>query len=238
MKTLFSLLLLSILVLSSCRKDEPNDHATTSKVYINVVNKFDGNPLANNDTLVDGHGHSFYLNPVDLKMYLSGITFDNIAVDGQALVGADDGQYYIGELRSGDYSKISIGIGLDSVLNASDPVTFESSHPLSYNQGMYWVWATKYRFFKVQGVADVDGDNVFDDGVVYHIGTNQLYRTTEFTKSITAKDGKDVVINLEIDWYRFFDGLNLSSELNTHTTSDLPLATKVADNAPGTLSIQ
>ncbi len=237
MKILLSLLAFA-LVLSSCRKDEPDDYATTSKVYLNVVHKFNGNPLSDNDTVVDINGHSVFMNLVDLKMYLSGFSFDNTSLDGVVLLDANNGQYYIGDIKPGDYSKISLGIGLDSVLNASDPVTFESAHPLSYNQGMYWVWATKYRFFKVEATADVDGNGVFDDGIVYHIGTNDMYRQTEFTKAISVESGEDVIINLEVDWFKFFNNLDLSSESNTHTVNDVPLATKVADNALGVLSIQ
>ena len=54
-------------------------------------------------------------------------------------------------------------------MNASDPSDFDSSHPLSIANNTYWSWASKYKFFMLEGRVDSQSDGI-DATFSYHSG--------------------------------------------------------------------
>ena len=79
-------------------------------------------------------------------------------------------------VETGNYINLHFAVGLDSLMNASDPLGFESFHPLSISNNTYWSWASKYKFFMLEGRVDSQSDGVPNTAFSYHSGFNSLYR--------------------------------------------------------------
>ena len=113
----------------------------------------------------------------------------------------------------------NFGLGVPSQLNNMDPTAFETSHPLSSAFAMYWTWASKYRFLKVEGRFNDSGDlsNAgSNSALIWHTGTDDLYRTVTFNEQI--QPGDHVVIKLDLD--QLINAISLQNNGFTHTTVD------------------
>ncbi len=147
---------------------------------------------------------------------------------------------------SGNYVAIKFGIGLDSVLNASDPATFPQSHPLGISQGTYWSWASQYKFAMFDGRVDTVGNlgSATDVLVSIHPGTNPLYRKIgglqhTFTTNTTSTE----VVNIDVDMFEIFNGdagkVDITVDNQSHVTpSDKHIATRIMDNFVNAFSIE
>src|SRR5690606_21348535 len=102
---------------------------------------------------------------------------------------------------------------------------------------MYWSWASGYIFYKFEGEVDYDGDEVPDASFGYHVGLNNflIQREEVFHMDVTA--GEEVIFNLNFDYALLFDGLDLNTELSTHTMNNIPLATKIRVNVEKAVSL-
>jgi len=142
------------------------------------------------------------------------------------------------EINSAKYTKLSFGLGLNPTLNASDPVTFENSHPMSVNPNMYWSWATKYIFAKFEGRIDSAGNGTFDKSFFYHTGLDQLYRMVEIPNlNLFVESEKLTELTIGVDFNEIFyptranaDSINFFTQGQSHTTDNLPVATLFVDN--------
>ena len=113
----------------------------------------------------------------------------------------------------------NFGLGVPSQLNKMDPTAFETSHPLSSAFAMYWTWASKYRFLKVEGRFNDSGDlsnTGSNSALIWHTGTDDLYRTVTFNEQI--QPGDHVVIKLDLD--QLMNAISLQNNGFTHTTVD------------------
>jgi hypothetical protein len=79
---------------------------------------------------------------------------------------------YLKNRAPGNYSSISLGLGVNPVLNAKTPIDFPSSNPLSKSEE-YWSGWKSYVFFKLEGLMDKDGDGTFETGITYHTGSDE-----------------------------------------------------------------
>lgn len=131
----------------------------------------------------------------------------------------------------------SFGLGVPSQLNNMDPTAFETSHPLSSAFAMYWTWASKYRFLKVEGRFNDSGDlsNAgSNSALIWHTGTDNLYRIVTFNEQI--QPGDHMVIKLDLD--QLFDSISLQNNAFTHTTvSSYATAELVSDQIISAFSI-
>ena len=138
---------------------------------------------------------------------------------------------------AGSYEKFMVGIGLDQTLNASDPVSFEQGHPLSAAEAMYWSWAAKYRFVRIDGKANenaIVGDTT-DLLIAYHPGADDFYDTRTFEKPFVLVEGETTELVINLDMAKVFDGpggaINVPTEPQTHTApDDYDLAVKFSKN--------
>lgn len=135
------------------------------------------------------------------------------------------------------HDQLSFGLGVPSQLNNMDPTVFETSHPLSSSFAMYWTWASKYRFLKVEGRFNDSGDlsNAgSNNSIIWHTGTDDLYRMASFNEQI--KPGDHVVIALDLD--QLFGAVSLENNGFTHTTiSTYATAELVTDQVISALSL-
>ena len=126
---------------------------------------------------------------------------------------------------------------MDSLLNASDPVQFSNDHPLSAAQAMYWSWATKYRFTRIDGRANENGSIGGSDDILiaYHPGADEFYAVKDFVRPFNLLNYDTLNVTIKMDVSKWFDGpggvIDLPTEPQTHTApSDYHIAVKYTEN--------
>ncbi len=201
-------------------------------------------PFAYNTTYQDGAGNDYQFTLA--KMYMSNPEFMDMSmnvlnapsayafVEGGVTTHAD-----FGSVTTGHYHMMRFKVGVDSATNHMDPSQYESGHPLAFAvPSNHWGWSNGYRFISLEGIMDTDNNGTLDSNFVFHIGTDALL-TTHNNLMIHADTDMytDEDIHLEIDWGKFFTGVDLSTDNLTHTGNNLPLATTVAGNSASAVSV-
>jgi len=137
-------------------------------------------------------------------------------------------------------STLNFCVGVDSLNNALDPTTFDVGHPLSSANDMYWSWATKYRFLRIDGRSNSSGTLGTDDILLaWHTGKDELYRCVDLTSQIAGsiKGGDHLILEFELD--RFIQGMSLETESMTHTmANDYNIAVKLSNQLPGAFHLR
>lgn len=103
---------------------------------------------------------------------------------------------------------------------------------------MYWAWATGYIFFKLEGTVDADSDGTVDDTFEYHIGLDQFLRQVSGMQHKDVEAGKELTVDVKIDYAKFFKGLDLTLELSAHGNDDPTLSKRIADNVEVAVTIE
>lgn len=80
---------------------------------------------------------------------------------------------------AGEYSGLRFGLGVSPDLNAQDPNNFAADFVLNENE--FWNATARYVFAKIEANADLENDGTFDTGLTYHMGSDPVYTTVEFT---------------------------------------------------------
>lgn len=144
------------------------------------------------------------------------------------------------------YTAISFGLGVDSILNESDPSSFNQDHPLATYQNMYWNML-KYRFVKFEAKGNTRGNlgQTDDAFIAYHTGTNTLYREITLPYALSPiGDAALAHIDVRIDVDSMFCAHNNELDIfdkdeSTHSEpSDFATAVKVTDNLSISLSVE
>lgn len=222
--------LLSILPLaflfSSCGKG-------SEQVTLEISLVHNGIPFEVGETLYKGDtAIKFEL----IQFYLSEIALGAEVKESVVFVNAQDSasMHYTLPL-SKKVDQFSFGMGVDSLNNMQDPTSFDSNHPLSSANAMYWSWATMYRFFKIDGRVNATGSIGVDDQLLaWHTGKNALYRTKE--TNINIKPGAHLVLTFDIAG--LYSGVSLATETMTHSmVDDYAIAVKLSDNLPAVFSL-
>jgi hypothetical protein len=97
----------------------------------------------------------------------------------------------------GSYSAISLGLGVNPVLNLKTPIDFPSSNPLSKSEE-YWSGWKSYIFFKLEGLMDKDGNGTFETGITYHTGSDDAGYTVSVPVTYSF-DNSGGLINFDLD---------------------------------------
>lgn len=193
-------------------------------------------------------GNTYDINGVatqlDLvRMYVSNIRLvdsagNETAAEGKVLlVQTEPDEYEIGELPAGHYTKIRFDVGLDSATNHSDPATYNSDDPLSFQTpSMNWGWTEGYIFLMVNGEVDTDADGTPDTSLQGHLGTDDYLAHVEINYDLTAADASTGIIHLVINWADLFDGIDLATDHITHVMDNVPMADAMLANIPGMIS--
>jgi hypothetical protein len=216
MLRLLSLFLLSSLLLTfgACKKDEDKPKDQVGNIQLVFRALWDGQPLVLNTPLAYAGDVSLRFAEVDY--YLTNVRlnadggehqslFDLTLVDFQ-ISNTNAGGAHAGLLLSvtdiptGTYPSIQLGIGLDSVLNATRPADYPAGHPMSVDANRYWDAWSSYIFSKLQGLADTNGDGIPDRPFAYHAGGNSLYRSLQFAGPIQVRSGETtrLIFDLEV----------------------------------------
>lgn len=211
MKKLLSLMLAAAVIFSSagCRK-ESDDTGSVELVFRAL---WDGVPLVMNQP-VDYPG-GLQLRFAEMDFYLSNARLEKAAGDSLPLqdlalvlfternvdaVAAGEGIVYrLEDLPAGNYRGVTLGIGLDQVLNATRPQDYPSSHPLGVAANRYWTPWTSYIFSKLQGLADTNADGVFDLPFAYHAGGAGLYREVRVDRDLSIRGGQTLRLEFDLE---------------------------------------
>lgn len=229
--------MLSATFIAGCKdRDDPD---ATGTVQLRIVPTFNGNDFSLGQTYAGRDGRAYRLT--FLRYYLSNLFLtkaDNTTelLADVALIdeGSTDTRTVSAQIKVGEYTGISYGLGLDADRNGMDPATFEAEHPQA-DVSMYWTWATKYIFLKYEGETDASGTGGSSNQTYFfHVGGDQYYTPVSETQTITVVEDETVTINIALDYDRFLNGINdyidVSVDNATHTMDNMPLANRVIAN--------
>ena len=259
-------ILIAVLVgvgVSSCRKGctdpvaenfdskaKKNDNSCTyyvsSEVNLEIYHKANGQSFSLNSDLTDDFGNKYQFTRAHLYLSSPEYLDENMGLISSpkeyAIVSPTIFNYKFGSVPVDTHiHMMNISVGVDSVANASDPGTYDNSHPLAYQSpSTHWNWNSGYVFIILEGVVDVDGNGTFDTGetFVMHVGTNSLLSVNSgLLAHFNSVGGQTHNIALDLNWAGLLSGIDLSIDNSTHTMDNMPLATSVSNNAANILSI-
>lgn len=237
------LLLIALVLLAACRKDPAVPTAVVPTVdmqtlQLTVKPLWNGAPFdkemvhaAAGDQRIKVNELKFYLAP--LRLIGSDTLVELFDAD---LFNVTNGPVHRTlSVPLGDYQHVGLGLGLPYALNHRDLATIPPNAPTGNNSGMYWSWATMYRFVIFSGRFDSDPTGTGEPPFVFdlHTGLDTCYRarTIPFNLHVTNDDTARLTVSVDIA--RFFtDGteiLQLSDGAVWHGTENIPLGLKVAD---------
>jgi hypothetical protein len=225
-KFLFLAAAISMFALGSCTP-------SSKQITVEVRLEHEGVPYSVGETVFKGDTAVRF---EAFAFYLSDLSLGGAVVEEVAFLNAQDSAslQFTWNLEKA-VNSLSFGIGVDSLNNAMDPTTFDTDHPLSSANAMYWTWATKYRFLKIDGRSNATGVFGADDKLLaWHTGKDELYR--KVTLSQTIKPGDHLVLHFNLD--QLLNQISLAKESMTHTmVDDYDIAVRVSDVVPGTFSL-
>ena len=226
MRSLLFLFFPLALLFSSC-----GDRSQQVTLEINL--EHNGVPFEIGETLYEGDtAIKFEL----IQFYLSQIALGNEVKEPVVFINVQDSVslHYVLPLTK-KVDQFSFGMGVDSINNIQDPTSFDSNHPLSSSNAMYWSWATMYRFFKIDGRVNASGILGADDQLLaWHTGKNALYRTKEI--NTTIRPGDHLVLTFDVAM--LYSGVSLDTETMTHSmVGDYDIAVKLSNNLPAAFSL-
>lgn len=249
-----SILLAFSLTLSACKKeDEENcDPVTDGSLRVNVTSYFNNEAFAVGNVYTNTNGYRVRVD--DFKFYLSelyaiqsdGTEIELKDIDLINLVSGVESMSFI--LPDGDYSGIRFSIGVPEAFNKDqDPTQYPNDHPLSVNgaQGMFWTWNTGYIFMKVEGKADLEGEEGNDllSPFAFHCGEDLLFRTHVFNNNaFSIQKGQVVDLDIRFDVDRFFysqnDTIDIAIDNLTHTSGNPELAERFTELFNNAISVE
>lgn len=222
------LLAVSVLTLQSCDTWFSND----KHVDLSFDTEYKGERVVPGTTYFRGDtAFKFDL----IHFYISDVYFNDVFVQDVIFVAQSEDDVYGTTVQIPDWTKdvvetITFGVGLDSVQNAQSPASFDANHPLSSLNAMYWSWATKYRFIKIDGRVNASG--IFGDDdllLAWHTGMDELYRTVTLNVPGGAQRGDRIRVVFDLE--KFMQGVSLGTESVTHTApDDYHIAVKLTNN--------
>ncbi|MFT3884164.1 MAG: hypothetical protein QM724_01665 [Flavobacteriales bacterium] len=176
-----------------------------------------------------------------LKFYLAPVTLLGGAQQAEILRAdlfdvVNGGATRILQAPAGRYTGLRFGLGLPHDLNHTDITQIDPNTPLGNNSGMYWTWATMYRFTLFEGRFDNDpqASGPLPFQFAYHTGLDTLYRTRTLPVMLEVTPSDTTEIVLQVDVARFFtngsDTLDLSQGSSFHGEPGLlELGMRIAD---------
>jgi hypothetical protein len=242
----FAVAAASVLLITSCKEEDKNSTNppanTKAQLALHFDHKLGNENFELNKDFVLSTGET--VNFSFAKFYVSQITLmddDGNAnmMDKYLLIDPSVHHVDIGQIDPQHVHVIKFNVGVDTAANHLDPTTYEPSHPLApQSPSMHWAWASGYIFFKLEGTVDTDSDGNVDDTFEYHIGLDKFLRTVSSTKHTDVAGGEELMVDVEVDYARFFKGVDLNLELSAHGMDDPGLSGKIADNAVKAIVIQ
>lgn len=231
----FSILLIFLII--SCSEENTTTPNKSVNLKISMNHLFDENPIESGEIYTNSSGNT--LSITKLKYLLSNFTLvtnegNEINLDSSyAFIDNENSRlsFNLGEVEIGSYSSISFNLGVDSIINSTDPNTFPSDSPLNpIVNDMYWNWIDGFIFLTLEGIVFDNG--TIKDAITYHIGLNKNQIRITIDENFVIDDSGQLEINLDVA--RIFDSqtnININDyPYVTHSKSDFGLSEAVAEN--------
>lgn len=183
------------------------------------------NGVATNLNLVQ-----FYVSEIKL---VDAAGADTSAPGVYLLISPDVEEYTIGNLPTGDYTKIRFNVGIDSITNHGDPSLYAIGNPLGAQfPSMHWGWSFGYIFMRIDGEVDSDADGMPDPEGQFemHLGSDRYLAAIEIDYPITIGQGNENIVHLKVDWDTFYTGVDMANDNTTHVTDNEALADILYEN--------
>lgn len=244
-------------LLLACTNDNTSDQTELEgDVNLTFNAKFKGQNLLMYDQTYDYKAgmdlrfqlFQFYISHVSLIREMAdtvtgGVELVDIALvsfrDIQTTQAANEGiTIPISNIPAGNYKGIRVGIGVADDFNVTQPGDHAAGHPLSDN---YWTAAKGYIFTKIEGNADLNDDNDFEQPLTFHIGASELYRDKLFITDLNVPANGSLDFNFTLDVNDIFvqgqDFLDFRTVNKDHTT-DMEVAGFIARNLANAISLE
>ncbi|MEL7022003.1 MAG: MbnP family protein [Bacteroidota bacterium] len=231
---LFTLVSILVVGVSSCDSDSfSGEIEMTFDLTVDGETFERGTAYTINGTTVEFDNMGFYVGGISFEGEQSTAVFQ----DKYLLVTPDNTSFNVGDLSKDTYNSISFFIGVDAATNSmstEDFTTRPESDPLAAQEyQMHWNWNTGYKFFRIDGRSDTDGDGVVDTDITYHIGTNALLGNIQLP--VTSLDEE---VQIQFDIAAFFNGVDFTTDVNTLTGNNPELAQRLVANYAAAFSLQ
>jgi hypothetical protein len=238
--------LIALFALAFAGCDKHNHGGDTHNTELNITFRatYDGVPLEfykkyDYDTYqVQFSRFNTYLSDIKLLKDNAEISVSEVAWVDFTPTGSSNGAVEVvlkATVPGDDYTGIKMGYGVNPALNAKKPSDFAAGHPLSF-EGEFWPGWKSYIFNKIEGNGDSDADGIDDVFMVFHCGSDKVYREVSFSKAISAHLATTNLV-VEIDLKKLFnpDGtwwdMKLKDNQKTsELSSDVRVATYLMDN--------
>lgn len=246
------LFLAAAVFIGACRKDEPVAPAPTdpemATLRVHVVPEWEGQPFeAFTEYLAPG-GIRFQAEM--LRFYLSDIRA--VSATGEELlstvklldVGNGASSFDL-SVPEGTWLGLRAGLGLPHDLNYTNVALYGDSHPMSVNTGMYWSWATGYKFVLFDGRFNPDplSTGALLSPFSVHTGMDTCYTTVDLFPALPFSTVKglatDVTLRVKVDGFLQTpeETIDVVTENQSHG-ANYPLALKLTRNVKRSLSLE
>lgn len=256
------LLIILVLSFSSCKKQGCTDPVSINynsdaveddgscEYYLQTDLSIQLYPMAGNDALV--YNQEYTVNGRKLKFtraqfYISDIRLRKADNSTSApampyiLFQSLTNDYNNGMIDTGHYAFLDFSVGVDSAANHADPALWGSTHPLYINSpyASYWDWSQGYVFMKLEGYVDTtaSANGIPSTGFAYHTGNDEMLRTVSIPLNKTI-EGKESYIELNVDFAKLLEDVDLQTELQTHAGVNDPLSVKIADKMQEAITLR
>ena len=223
--------------------------ASKNPLNLEVFHLFNGNNFSLDSIYYDDFGTMIKFNRA--QTYVSKNCFfnsNNSCFDDTLkylLLDPSISNYFIGFIKK-ELNTISVEfqVGVDSVSNHTDPASYQSDEPLSYQTpSMHWQMGSNpmdwsYLFVVVEGLADLNSNGTFDPGeiFVFHIGGDNFRSNPKNISCDVSEFSNESKIKVNLDWSKIIEDIDIKNENFTHTMDNIPLATKIANNSNNFIS--
>lgn len=223
-----------IFLLNSCRKSDCFDNPVQGVFSMSIRPIYNDEDFSLNE--IYDLNDTLKIRVESLKFYLSMVNPEPFEDESIDFFEGTETSFSFNQL-SGNYNEISFHLGLDSAINHSDPSLYGSDHPLSSFNNMHWSWAQGYKFVIIEGKFDSDGDNMPDQSFSYHIGNDSYLKTVSLLNEFQITENTSTQIILNFDVKKIFEGIDISENTFTHSTSQFELVEQIATNTQNAFSI-
>lgn len=203
-----------------------DDSEKTAAIAVKLNPVFGDEPLKLYEPLLNEAGLPFF-ELEKLYFYISDLKLDDeLVAEEIMLIDMNDSDLSVGlsKVKPGDYSSINFGLGVEKRWNKEVPVSFENDHPLGFDHSSnYWEMNNSYTFYKIEGKYSSKDDGDLDKSFLFHLGTDELYRTLTLDKLTVVKNEGTTEITLNINFKKLlFDegSIDLETEFSTHGSED------------------
>lgn len=103
------------------------------------------------------------------------------------------------DIPEGSYT-VRFGLGVKRELNDKNPNEFAADFVLNENE--FWNEMARYVFTKIEGNAELEGDDLFDTPLSYHIGKNDFYVTLDYpsaTIDVSSELDNDIDFTVDVE---------------------------------------